>query len=72
MHYDPSTTDAASLAAHALRAAILRGDHPRGSKLPGERQLCDPVGGEPGDTEAAITRLPGEGLLQGGPDRWGR
>jgi len=64
MHADPSTTDAASLAAHALRAAILRGEHPVGSKLPGERELSIQLGVSRATLRAAITRLQGEGLLR--------
>lgn len=64
MDHDPGTTDAASLAANALRAAILRGDHPVGSKLPGERELSIQLGVSRATLRAAITRLQGEGLLR--------
>jgi len=64
MKHDAGTTDAASLAANALRAAILRGDHAVGSKLPGERELSIQLGVSRATLRAAITRLQGEGLLR--------
>jgi GntR family transcriptional repressor for pyruvate dehydrogenase complex len=64
MNHDPTSTRAASLAATALRAAILRGDHPVGSKLPGERELSAQLGVSRATLRAAITRLQGEGLLR--------
>lgn len=64
MNHDPNSTRAASLAATALRAAILRGDHPVGSKLPGERELSAQLGVSRATLRAAITRLQGEGLLR--------
>lgn len=64
MNYNEAASRADSLAAHALRAAILRGDHPVGSKLPGERELSVQLGVSRATLRAAITMLQGEGLLR--------
>lgn len=47
-----------------LRAAILRGDHPAGSSLPGERDLATQQGVSRLTLRAAIARLETEGLLR--------
>lgn len=64
MNHDLSSAHAASLAAASLRAAILRGDHPAGSKLPGERELSAQLGVSRATLRAAITRLQGEGFVR--------
>ena len=64
MNYDAATSRADTLAAAALRGAILRGDHAVGSKLPGERELSAQLGVSRATLRAAITRLQGEGLLR--------
>lgn len=47
-----------------LRAAILRGEHPAGSSLPGERELALRQGVSRLTLRAAIGRLETEGLLR--------
>jgi GntR family transcriptional repressor for pyruvate dehydrogenase complex len=64
MNYPDPSERADSHAASALRSAILRGDHPVGSKLPGERELSAQLGVSRATLRAAITRLQGEGLLR--------
>jgi GntR family transcriptional repressor for pyruvate dehydrogenase complex len=64
MNFDADHTRADSVAAAALRSAILRGDHPVGSKLPGERELSATLGVSRATLRAAITRLQGEGFLR--------
>jgi GntR family transcriptional regulator, transcriptional repressor for pyruvate dehydrogenase complex len=64
MNYDDDHPRADSIAANALRAAILRGEHPVGSKLPGERELSARLGVSRATLRAAITRLQGEGFLR--------
>ncbi len=64
MIHDVATSRADTLAAAALRGAILRGDHAVGSKLPGERELSAQLGVSRATLRAAITRLQGEGLLR--------
>jgi DNA-binding FadR family transcriptional regulator len=64
MNFDVDHARAASIAATALRSAILRGDHPVGSKLPGERELSAQLGVSRATLRAAITRLQGEGFLR--------
>ncbi len=47
-----------------VRAAILRGDHPVGTDLPGERELSRTLGVSRLTLRAGLSRLEAEGLVR--------